>query len=418
VDYQIFCSDEVADTIRFFAKAVRETVGDKRLVGAAYGHIFDLAASRCGVQNGGQLALGPICEAPELNFLVSGGTYGDPNGPPQITTANSSVTGHDKAWITMTPEQQGSGASVLGLAGGGLVAQEGYAPEKWPTPTRTLPAQLDRGSVAEIAVIIDDISAAYTACGPELLKPLLSDQRVSLSLLGAPFDVWTLDDFMAQRASGYKLYVFLDCFYLDSQWRKQLTELLQAQKCAALWIYAPGAIDNAIGGRTMKDLTGLTLVQRIERGLLQVKVDGAGGYGYGAPIALTPRFVCVDDQAEVRGRLAGTDYAGLATKQWDNVKEIWSAAPHLPASLLRALATEADVHMWGDAGDGVYANQSLIVVRAGNDGEHVVRLPKLAQAYDLSDGKPVGKKASQFSVTLKAGQIGIYYYGEAPLVVR
>lgn len=428
VDYQVFASDLVAETIRLFAGVVRQTATRRVLVGAAYGHMFDLAATRYGLQNGGQLALAPICQAEELDFITSNGTFGEPGGPPLLTTAFSSVTSHQKAWVTLARAQQAPAAWVGGLSGGGLVALEGYAPAKLPAALRALPPTLDRSSVAEIALIVDDISAAYTSCGPELVKPLLSDQRVSLSLLGAPVDVWTLDDLMEGRAAGYKLYFFVDCFYLDAQWRKQLASLLAQQPCTALWVYAPGAIDLSLGGRTMKDLTGMTLVPwvqhqpadleapgRVDKGLLQVRVGGEGGYVYGSPQSLSPRFICVDDKADIRGMLMGTTLGGLAVKEVGTLKSVWSAAPHLPASLLKLLATEAEVHMYGDDGDGVYLNRSLIAVRAARDGEHVVRLPQLAQVYDLADGRPLGKQATEFRVSLKAGQIGLYYYGPAPL---
>lgn len=416
IDYQIFCSDEVVDTIRFFAGVAREATGKRKLIGAGYGQIFDLAATRCGVQNGGHLALAPACQAEELDFLVSDVSGDDPLGPPLLATAQSSITSHNKAWITVSSDKQGLGGLVVGLTGGGMVAQQGYAPQNLPAALQSLPPGLDRSSLADTAVIIDDISAAYTSCGPELLKPLLSDQRVSLSLMGAPVDVWTLDDLMEGRAAGYKEYLFLDCFYLDGQWRQQLVNLLAQQPCTAVWVYAPGAIDQAIGGRTMKDLTGLTLVQRAEKGLLQVKVGD--GYTYGSPLSLSPRFVCVGDQADIRGFLSGTPFGGLAVGANGPTKTVWSAAPHLPAGLLRSIASDADVHLYCDDGDGVYLNRSLIAIRAATDGEHVVHLPRLAQVYDLADGRPVGKNATEFRVRLKAGQIGIYYYGDAPLVGR
>lgn len=416
VDYQIFCSDQVVDTIRLLAGVAREASGKRKLIGAGYGQIFDLAATRCGVQNGGHLALAPACQAEELDFIVSDLTQHDPLGPPLLATAQSSITSHNKAWITVSTEKQGLGGLVGGLSGGGMVAMQGYTPQRLPTALQSLPPALDRSSVAEIAVIIDDISAAYTSCGPELMKSLLSDQRISLSLMGAPVDVWTLDDLMEGRAGGYKEYLFLDCFYLDGQWRQQLVNLLAQQPCTAVWVYAPGAIDQALGGRTMKDLTGLTLVQRAEKGLLQVKVGD--GYTYGSPLSLSPRFVCVDDKADIRGFLAGTSYGGLAVGANGTTKAVWSAAPHLPAGLLRGIASDADVHLYCDDGDGVYLNRSLIAVRAAVDGEHIIRLPRLAQVYDLADGKPIGKKATEFLVRLKAGQVGIYYYGDTPLINR
>lgn len=437
IDYNTFCSDLVAETIRYFAQVVRTATQETKLVGVSYGQLFDLAASRAGLQNGGQLAISPIIQAPELDFITSPGTSDLTGATPVQTTFAASLADHDKLWIATAPQKPGLAATVTALGGGGVVAQSGYDPQAWPAQVRGLPPDLGRSSVSEIAVIVDDISAAYTSCTSELAKPLLSDQRVSLSLLGAPYDVWTLDDVIAGRVTGYKLYLFLDAFYFDAKSRQQLVDVLNNEQAMIVWVYAPGAIDTGLGGRTMKELTGLTFARPMRRlprtgketdaeadaarsdvGLLQVKVGEAGGYSYGSPVAVTPRFACVDDQADIRGTLAGTDLGGLAVKQSGDLKMVWSAAPHLPAGLLRGLATEAGVHVYTDPGDAVWVGTHVLALRAGADGEHGVRLPKLAQVYDLATGQPLGQKATGFKVTLKAGQIGLYYYGDSPLVDR
>ncbi|MBU0609973.1 MAG: hypothetical protein KKI08_18960, partial [Armatimonadetes bacterium] len=317
---------------------------------------------------------------------------------------------------------------------GGAAAVATPPPVPWLQRLTSLPPAMPRSGPAQVAVVVDDISAAYTACGSDLVKPLLSDQRLGLALMGVPYDVWTLDDVLAGMAVGYRLYIFLDAFYLDDNARQQLLGALGQHKCTALWIYGAGALDVGMSLRPMKYLTGFTLVRplrpiagaaagdqaegpapRTDRGPLQVRIGGPEGYVYGASVPVTPRFACMDDRADVRGTLVGTPYGGLAVGERDGLKSVWSAAPQLPASLLRSIALDADAHVFSQNGAGVYANRNLLAVRASTDGDQRVHLPHLAEVYDLATGKPVRSAATEFVVNMKAGEIKLFYWGTAPL---
>lgn len=438
VDYQVFCSDLVAETIEHLAQAASQASGGKKLIGVSYGHLFDLAATRTGLQDGGHLALAPVCASQHLSFIASPATMPGAENLPVPGTAAQSLARHGKLWLAQADAQQAGTAIVNALTAGGVAAVEAMPQSApWLPRLSSLPAAMPRHSISEVAVVVDDISAAYTARGNDLVKPLLSDQRLGLALMGAPYDVWTLDDVLSGSATGYKLYIFLDTFYLDANARKQLAVALGQQKCTALWIYAPGVLDLAINSRTAKELTGLTLVRplqavpgpkvadgsdgpviRTDRGPLQVRMGGAGGYVYGTPAAITPRFAAMSDQADIYGSLVGSEFGGYAVTRHGDFKSVWSAAPHLPASLLRSIAAEADVHVFADNGTGVYANQNLLAVRASADGNQRIQLPRMAEVTDLADGRPVGPAATSFTVNMHAGEMRLYYWGSAPLTAR
>lgn len=437
VDYQIFSSDLVAETICEFARAAKEACGDKKLVGVAYGHLFDLASTRIGLQNGGHLALSPILGAQELDFIVSPGTSAEASSLPLAATAVTSIAHHGKLWIAQGTGTQATATIVQALTQGGMAAVEALPEASFVAQIQTLSPTLPRRSRSEIAVILDDISAAYTAAGTDLVKPLLADQRVGLALMGAPYDVWMLDDVLSGLAIGYKLYIFLNAFYLDAAAREQLVKFLSEQKATALWIYAPGALEATMSARHMKALTGLTLIRplqvlasprkenvdfsepvRTDRGPLRVKVSSAESYLYGLTAPITPRFACLGDKADIRGVLVGTQWGGLAVTEHQGFKSIWSAAPHLPASLLRSLAQEADVHIYAEAGVGVYANESWLALRGPEEETYRVQLPQLADVMDVASGQALGPRSNVFSVKLKAGELRLYYWGTLPLKKR
>lgn len=411
VDYQVFASDLVAEALHTFAAAADQAVSSGKIIGAQYGLVFDLASTACGLQNGGHLALGPVVQGEDLDYIVTPGTAGSPGGPPLVTTAVSSLANHGKLWVGLAETKHGAAGTVLPLCHGGVVAQEGFSAATWPDRLVKLLSGIDRHGVSEVAVVVDDISAAYTVAGGPLSKPLLSDQRVGLSLIGAPWDVWTLDDVLAGRTPRYRLYILLNAFYLDGNARAQLLQTLNAEPCTVIWVYAAGGIDQAVGGRMMKDLTGLTLVQRPGKGPVRVAVPGDPGYTYGVAEPFVPRFACVDDQADIRGKLVGTELGGLAVKQFGQVKSVWSAAPHLPASLLRELAEEAGVNLYATGGAGVYACQELVAVRAG-PGDQRIRLPKACDVYDLLSAKVLARAVSEFAPGLAPGGVGLYYLAE------
>jgi hypothetical protein len=408
VDYQVFASDLVVETMTELAGVARRAAGERKLVGVAYGLLLDLAGSAWGVPNGGHLALAPLAQAGGIDFVVT--PQGPPAAgePPLLRTAHSSLTSHGKLWLATAPQEGGPATWAVPLGSGGVVAVAGGRASE-AGELATAPLSGGRGSVSEVAVVVDDMSAAYSAVGAELTRPLLHDQRVGLSLLGAPCDVWLLDDVLAGRTPTYKLYVFLNAFYMDASTRTQLLQVLLRQPCTALWIYAAGGIDATIGGRGIKDLTGVTAAVKLDKGPLQVRVSGREGtYTYGASQPLWPRFVGLDSQGEARGVLVGTTQGGLISHQWGTFRSVWSAAPHLPASLLRELAREAGVHLYAEGGEGVYACEGLLGVRVPAAGRRTLRFPVGVEMQEARQGTALGRNLKELEIEAEAGEVRLY----------
>jgi hypothetical protein len=284
---------------------------------------------------------------------------------------------------------------------------------------------LDRSSASEIAVLLDDESFFYESCRYNLDIPLIFQQRLwGLPRLGAPFDVFLLDDFLAGRLRPYKLYIFLNPLCLNDKRRKALSKELRREGRTALWIYAPGYLKDDPGLENMEELTGIRFglgeqpwgplvhitdfEHPLTKGLDQDLFWGTNN-------KLAPLFYVDDPEARVLGQVVysqGNCRPGFAVKEFPAWRSVYSAAPNLPASLLRAIARWAGVHIWNDAGDVLYADSSLLGVHSLAGGRRVFRLPRRAPAVtDIFANRTVARGATEFEVVLEPKSTVLYSIG-------
>ncbi len=426
IDYDLFASAVIVATINELAAAIKQSAPGK-LCGANYGHLFDQARYRYALQNGGHLAVGLALQSEQLDFLTAP-AIGLPSESVDLATfggCESSINSHHKLLIYEWPayvhrdysEEWVKNKLAQALCAGCATSVpagvfEGEAGAQFSRAAR-IAAAANRESAAEIAVVVDDVSVAYTVCGNELTGPLLDEQRRAITLLGAPVDVWLLDDVLSGRAPLYKLYLFLNAFYLPTADREALRAELARAKATAVYVYAAGAIDQNIGGRTAKHLTGITIVPLRSEGLLQVALpEGAGTYGTRSPVSL--RFICEGSAADVMAWLLGTTYGGLAALDTEDGTVVWSGAPNLPSSILRDLALDAGVHVYAEPGDAVYACKELVGIRAGSPGRHSVHLPAAADVYDCFSGQLLAPSTTEVTLALEKGEVALLYVGGSP----
>src|SRR4030042_2755779 len=92
---------------------------------------------------------------------------------------------------------------------------------------------------------------------------------------------------------------------------------------------------------------------------------------WGTNSKLAPLFYIDDSEARVLGQVVysqGNCKPGLAVKTFPEWTAVYSAAPNLPASVLRGIARFARVHIYSDAGDVLYASRQLLGVHTVGGG--------------------------------------------------
>jgi len=426
-DYNVFHAEQLADFICGLATTAKEACERRKLVGVSYGHILDHARGEEVLPNAGHLALDRILTSADIDLIAGpcmspGGAGG--GGLRVWSSMAGSVKVHGKIPIDEilpvdTLAQPEAEAAQMEAMGGAVWYSDGGARET-PAPEGS------RASVAEIALIVDHYSLAYLAEGNVLSEPLLAGQCGSLAQVGAPYDVWLLDDLIAGRLPEYKLYVMADAFYLDEEARVEVREQIARDNKTVVWVYAPGSMDETLSGRTAMELTDLALGFVSKTAPLRVKVIDATHpliegvperFEYGVAEATGPVFFAMPTRGQPLGAIMvpslldkgePREWAGLIASEGEGWTTVFSAAPNVPPELLRPIARRAGVHLYVDSGDQVWANGSLLAVHALTAGDKRVRLPEAADVRDAQSGASIATKATEFAVAMTAGETRVF----------
>jgi hypothetical protein len=442
IDYYLYNSDMVAETMEYFAKIIKSETNNQAIVGVFYGYVLQLIGEQR-QQNAGHLALQKVWHSPYIDFVTSPTSYAfrqSGNGYSHFMSLTDSVKLHKKMWFdendirtwlsqgplgewgkTATYEeslamQQREFANVMCNACGMWWFDMGggwYDDEKMMTEIGKMKAiadqtiKLDRTPVSEIALIVDDASLAYLQVANRISVPLLLQQIPEMGRIGAPFSYYSLDDLDVMPE--HKMYVFVNCFAPTEKQRASIDRIVKHNDNLALWVYAPGFIRNGkVDIHGMKHLTGMDIDYKVEESQLKVAISGEpkvlepvkDGFTYGTDMKIGPVFYAGAGSGEVVGKLVDNGSPGLVIKKFDNWTSVYSAAPCIPSVVLRGFAKMAGVHLYADLGDVVYANKSLLSLTVNDGGKRTVYLPYAVDVYDLFDDKLVGTQITEFSVDM------------------
>ncbi|MDH4196432.1 MAG: hypothetical protein OEW05_03390 [Candidatus Aminicenantes bacterium] len=472
IDYFTALSGLCADAVVDLCRTVKEATGGRRLAGAFYGYILDLAwnggffrerpdSDYSTSQRSGHLGLRRVLASPHVDFLVSPYSYGfrgmGGDSPSMLPAESVRLAGkllliEDDTRTHADPQDPNYG-QVKTLAASRTILRRNLAHflthaeacwwALWKVNAVKEPAfaallkefrelgdfalTLDRRPAAEIAVLVDDESFFYETSRQNLDLPLIFQQRLwGLPKMGAPFDVYLLQDFLDGKMQPYKLYIFLNPLRLDEPRRTALKKEVRRDGRVALWIYAPGYIKDRPGVENMEDLTGIRFgsgeqpwgpLVHITDFTHPVTSGLHPDLVWGTNFKLAPLFHVDDAEARVLGQVVysqGNCRPGFAVKEFPAWKSFYSAGPNLPAPVLRGLAKYAGVHIYSDAGDVLYASRDLLGVHAVRGGRRTFRLPRPVEVvHDLFEARVVARNCDSFEVALEPLSTALFYTGDA-----
>ena len=476
VDYYTCLAELVTDDLIGFCRTVKELTHGQALAGAFFGYLMDLAWNDCffgapteggfsTIQRCGHLGLARVLRSPDVDYVVSpyGYAFRGLGGDGLPMPPSESVRLHGKLYILeedshLHNELDPTGRNfdrrhaiainqrefnVAITHGLGIWWLADYPPGSYSRQDPnfhpwlkkfqqlgTWAMQLDRSPSAEVAVLVDDESFLYESVRNTLDLPLIFRQRVtSLSRFGAPHDVYLLNDLLEGRLPEYKLYIFLNPFHLDDKRREKLKQQIRRDGKTALWLYAPGYLNDTPGLEHMTDLTGIHFdkwdspwgqIMHVTNFAHPITSDIPQDLFWGTSALIGPLFHVEDPDATVLGQVVytlGRCKPGFVLKELDGWNSIYLASPDVPAPVLRGIAKYAGVHLYSDAGDVLHATRDLLGVHTVSGGAREFRLPRRVEVvYDLYNDRLLTRDADCFRVTLSPASSALYFTGRGELI--
>ena len=199
-----------------------------------------------------------------------------------------------------------------------------------------------------------------------------------------------------------RVIIFPTSFAPTAEDRAAVDELQRdGRTLVFLWasgLYRDGQVDET----GMGDFTGIRLRAAMEPVALRVKIrgghpltEGLDGAEYGVGHSTWPVVYADDPEATVLGVLPD-GRPGLVVRDHEGWTAIHSAAPLLPAELLRRIARRAGAHIYVPTEDVVWASRELVAVSVARGGRRTVRLPRPGTVRDLRSGEELGARVESF----------------------
>jgi len=474
IDYFQCLADLCSEVIIDYCKTVKEQTEGKSLAGAFYGYLMELSwnsgffaewpdrwreSDYSTTQRSGHLGLEKIFDSQYIDFLVSPYSYGfrgiGGEAPSMVPAESARLHGkyiiveddvrlHEDTYHAQYGQAKNLQESITILQRNFnqyVTHGQGY----WRPATdkkELLPVlkQLnevgdfalttDRSPIADIAVLLDDESFYYETVKNNLDVPLIFRQKLEgLTRFGAPVNTYLLNDFIEGQVRPHKLYIFLNAFRLDSVRRQKLKSELRRDGRIAVWLYAPGYINDDLSMENMTDISGFTFAMSRQPWGASMHIVNFNhpitsvipqDLFWGTNSLLSPVFYLEDPDALELGQVIhaqGRCVPGMGVKVFPEWTSIFISAPNIPAPVLRGLARFSNVHLYNEEGDVLNATKHLLGIHTVSGGNRMFKLPRTVQeVYDLYNKKTIARNTDQFQVTLSPKSTSLYYTGDAGIL--
>jgi len=278
-----------------------------------------------------------------------------------------------------------------------------------------------RGSVAEVAVVIDPESFFYRSTDNNFDIPNWHSRAFGFSRMGMPVDYVLLSDVLAGRCRDYKMYCFVNAFHLSEGDRDRLKAVVRRDRKLSLWIYAPAIMDDErIDPALASDLTGIRLKMREKQWSCRIFLSNFDhpvtrslptSTFWGVDSRIGPLFTVDDPRAVTLGRaliFQGRNEPGFALLEEGDFMSAYSSAPFIPPGVLRELARYAGAHVYSRDEDVFLAGSGFIMLHTLRAGDRHIALPERSDVYDAFSGERLACDADAFVAHLAAEETRLF----------
>ncbi len=395
IEYRRFCSELVGNTICEFAAEARKLIRPEAEIGVFYGYIV----TRLGAAESGHLAYEQVLKSPDIDFMISPGSYGDRamgggggwlgcSGSEKLAgkihmhecdqrthTHNRDLTPYVSLHV---PHWENTEEDVAGIKREFTLAllkrsslwwfdmwggfyQEPVLFENFRLMKEIYDSRirLTSRNVEEVAMIVDPDALAYFDQRSPRQRDFQPDIRKKLNRLGAPFETWCLRDVPSiPNLHEIKFFIFATPWEITPEKAELLNRYVLNHDRTVLWFYAPGISD----GKSF-------------------------------------------DESRIR-RWIGADphVSGLSVQRMNGWTSAFLRNPaELTPATLKSLAKSAGVHLYSDAEIPVYADDRFLALHSKEGGTMTIRLPRrTGRITELFSGKLAAENVSEFQWNFRA----------------
>lgn len=413
IDYRIFHNKLIADTVLYYAAAAQEVLNHKKVVGLFFGYILELLHER--LWNAGHIDIDRIYRSKDIDLIATPSSYqfreyNDASAymllsdtlelndkmyfcsfdhmtfkVPHLTNEPRRICGEDKAMEAMsamaiyrkdlltTVEQTRDAIhrefmqriqKRTGMWWFDMLEGWFYDDGIMEEITKVVDTSKDfvgfeRKSASEIAVIISCESMYYVNKCSKMNTELICNQRDALARMGAPYDIYSMNDIDRIDPDQYKLYIFLDAYYMTDEQREYINKTIKNGGRNVMFVGGADYVnDEGFSLDRVCDMTGFD-VEIMEK---DEKSINAYNTTFGYADAKTPTLYVNDKDAEILGRYTYSRLAGLVKKNFENYTMYFSGIGNFSASVLREIARQSGVHIYTENDIPVFVNSKFFGV--------------------------------------------------------
>lgn len=438
IDYRKFHADLIADLVLYYCHEAQEVLKHNKVLGVFFGYIMELMNER--IWNAGHLAIDKVYRSTDIDLIATPSSYQfreyndassymllcdtlELNGKmyfasfdhmtfkvPELDNEKRRICGDNEVMKTMsqmsicrkdllaTRQQTLHGiqrefmqrlARHTGMWWFDMLEGWFYDEEIMENIGEIVAKsakllEKEWHSTSEIAVFVSCESLYYVNKCSKINTELICNQRGTLARMGAPYDLYSLNDMDRVPLDKYRLFIFLDAYYLTGEQRAYIEKSVKKDGRSLLFVGAPDYVDDSgFSKERMEQMTEMKL-ELLEKDEATINACDSI-YGYSSP--KNPTWYIADTDVRIIGRFTSSRLCGLAGKQSQDYTVYFSGVGNLSASVLREIARQSGVHIYAEYDTPVFVHSGFVGVYNTRNEITRITLPYDGEFEELFSGK-------------------------------
>lgn len=259
---------------------------------------------------------------------------------------------------------------------------------------------IQRKSVAEVALVIDNRCFKYIREGSGIKWDLIRWNLLNLGNAGIPFDIYNVSDIDKVDFGQYKMVVLTDLFEISEQTKDIINEKLKS--VYKVWLYAPNYIKNgALSVDGISEVIGMKCAKYNSEENESVTIFGEELV---SSKNRSDMFEITDD-AEVLGTYTNSGKIAVAKKDFN----IYSSMAKLSSNVWRELAKVAGVHLYTDGNGALIINNQFVCYQNAKSENCKLVFDKDYEFEELFDGGIYKTENKVLEYSTEKGRTKLFY---------